>query len=193
MPEPRFADSRIADAQPVVIQTGMTAELYFTLAESSQPQNLIDGLLYVSPPPTDQHEDLLLALAEALAAWARERGGKVFVQRPCWLADTTVIEPDVLYLAPGRSHLAGRFVRGAPDLAVEVVSTATAAFDNEAKFAAYGKHGVREARFVDPETRTVTVVSGDGQAWRSERTVDFGEVIPSEMVELGTGNLGRAG
>jgi len=190
--ERSYGDDQAADARPTVIGRELTSALYFTMAESNQPQTLIDGLLYVSPPPGEEHEEVVLAVAEGLAAFARERGGKVLVGRACWLNDETVIEPDVLYLSPERTQFAGRFVRGAPDLAVEVVSPGTAGFDTEAKFTAYGKNGVREAWFVDLRRESVTVVSGDGHAWQSERTVAFGEQIPSDLVDVGAANLARA-
>jgi len=176
-----------------VIQRGVTAEVFFTLAPSRQPQNLIDGLLYASPLPTEEHEDLVLVLAEALDAFAGANGGKVFVNRPCWLGDETVVEPDVAYLVPDRVRSAGRYLREAPDLAVEVLSPGTKLFDTEAKFTAYGACGVREAWFVDPEAKYVTVVYGDGAAWNREQVVAFGDVIPSEVLAgIGAAGLGPA-
>ena len=168
--------------QPIVIQRGITAEVYFTLGESRQPQNLIDGLLYASPLPSEEHEDMVLQLANAIDGHAKRHGGKVFVNPDCWLGDSTVVQPDVAYLAPERVRVAGRYLREAPDLVVEVVEPRTLAFDNEAKFEVYGKHGVREAWFVHLAERTVTVVSGDGSKWLSETHVGFGEPLASVVL-----------
>ncbi|MEO8540462.1 MAG: Uma2 family endonuclease [bacterium] len=190
MPEaPRFADSRIADAAPVVIQRGVTSDLYLPRVETNQEQNLIDGFLFASPPPTELHEEIVLTLAEAIDACARKNGGKVFVSRDCRLGDTTVIQADVAFLSLERRNLAGRHLRGAPDLVVEVSSPGTLAFDTEAKFAAYGASGVREAWFVDPQAFTLNVVSGDGARWTGEQLGRWGEPIPSSIVDVGTANL----
>lgn len=189
MPHTSDQEAQPAEPEPIVILRNMTAERYFTLSASNQSQNLIDGLLYASPAPTEAHEDLVLALAEALDAFARANGGKVFVNRPCWLGPGTVIEPDVAYVVRDRLRIAGRYLREAPDLTVEVLSPGTRRFDTEAKFAAYGACGVREAWFVDPEAKTVTVVQGNGQAWQREQAVAFGGAIPSEVV-MGIGATG---
>ena len=41
---------------PVVVATGMTADSYFALPQVSQPQNLIEGRLYMSPSPFWKHQ-----------------------------------------------------------------------------------------------------------------------------------------
>jgi Uma2 family endonuclease len=180
----------LSDAAPIVVRSEMTADQYFGMAPSTQPQNLIDGLLYLSPPPSEEHEDVVAALAHALRQYAREHGGHVLKTRfDCWLDDSNVVQPDTGYLTPERVNLAGRYIHGAPDLVVEVLSPGTRAFDNEAKFALYGLSGAREAWFVDHDAKTVTVVNGNGQAWEQECSVRFGEPIPSQVVNVGDGNL----
>jgi Uma2 family endonuclease len=177
-------------AGPLVIQRDLTAETYFTLAESSQPQNLIDGLLYVSPQPGETHEDAVLAIAVTLREYGRSRGGQAFIGRDCWLGEATVLQPDVAYVtAERRAAIVGRFLRGAPDLVAEVIEPGTRSFDTEAKFEAYGKHGVREAWFIDLESRMVTVVFGDGRAWQREEAVAWGDPIPSAVAAVGAAGL----
>jgi Uma2 family endonuclease len=180
----------VSEAAPIVVRSEMTADQYFGMEPSRQPQNLIDGLLYLSPAPGEEHEAIVNALVAALREHARSHGGHVIRPRfDCWFDDANVVQPDTGYLVAQRVSLAGRYIHGAPDLLVEVVSPGTRSFDNEAKFALYGKLGVREAWFVDPAAEAVTVVYGDGQAWLEEVTVSFGETIPSRVVEVGAGNL----
>lgn len=182
----------LSDAEPIVVRTGMTADQYFGMPPSSTPQDLIDGLLYLSPPPGEEHEATVDSLVAALRDHARERGGHVIRPRyDCWIDDLNVVQPDTGYLSPERTNFAGRYIRGAPDLMVEVLTAGTRAFDNEAKFALYGRSGVREAWFVDSVAATVTVVNGDGRTWLGEQTVAFGEAIPSQVVRVGSGNLVR--
>ena len=184
------SDARIEDAEPIIIMSGADAERFFPLSSSRQLHNMIDGLVYAAPPPSDEHEEVVYAIESALKAFQREHGGRVIRSRyDCCLSDTTVVQPDTGYVVPERTHLIGTYLRGAPDLAIEVVSRGTRAFDTEAKFEAYGKGGVREAWFVDLEAKQVTVVIGDGEAWNSERAVAFGEVIPSEIVSARDANL----
>jgi Uma2 family endonuclease len=166
--------------------------MYFTLSGTTQPQNLIGGLLYASPPPTERHEEVVLAVAEALAAYARDSGGKVFVGRDCWLGEATVVQPDVAYLAPERDYLAGRYLRGAPDLVVEVTSLGTRTFDSETKFAAYAATDVREIWYVDPDAETTTVMRRDRDGWDTQPPAAFGETLPTFAAwRIGAGGLAR--
>ncbi len=178
-------------ATPAIIMRGLTAETYFTLAATDQPQNLVQGMLYASPFPTEPHEDAVLAIARAIDACAKRRGGKTFVNPDCWVDDATVVQPDVAYLAPERLRVAGRFLREAPDLVVEVVTRSTAEFDRRVKFSAYPGTAVREAWLVDLDERAVTVFVSDGDRWETKPSVGFGEAVPSELLpEIGSAGLG---
>ena len=180
------------DAVPVVTRVGMTADEYFALPETMQPQNLIEGRLYVSPSPIDRHQDIVGELYIELSGYRREHGGYVILSPfGCWLADGTVIQPDTGYVIAARRQLVDRYMHGAPDLVVEVLSPGTRRFDRQKKLQTYGVNGVREAWLVDPDAETVTVFTGNGSEWTRERSVLFGEAIPSDIVDIGAGNLVR--
>ncbi|MGE0601596.1 MAG: Uma2 family endonuclease [Dehalococcoidia bacterium] len=183
--------SRFPDVPPIVVMADASTDWFFGAASSArQPHNMIDGVVYASPPPSEDHEDAVYAIEAALKAFQRANGGRVIrVRLDCWLNETTIVQPDTGYVVAERSNLIGSYLRGAPDLAVEVMTPGSRQFDNEAKFDAYGRHGVREAWFVDLETKQITVVNGDGGAWSSERVVKFGEDVPSQIVSVGDANL----
>ncbi len=188
MDEPRYSvDDR---SQPAIIMRGLSAETYFTLAPSGQPQNLVEGLLYACPFPTEKHEDAVLNIARAVDGCARRRGGKTFVNPDCWLGESTVVQPDVAYLAPERVRVAGRFLREAPDLVIEVTSSGAGRFDREVKFSAYPGTAVREAWLVDLDARTVTVFAASGDGWETLPVVAFGGPLPSLLLpEVGAAGL----
>lgn len=189
MTQPRYS-SEDDPTPPTVIMRGLTAEVYFTLAPSEQPQNLVDGLLYASPFPSEEHEDAVLAIARAIDEAAKRAGGKTFVEPDCWLGENTVVRPDVAYLAPERVRVAGRYLREAPDLVVEVVSRGTATFDRHVKFSAYPGTAVREAWLVDLEGKTATVFVAGGDTWQTLPAVSFGALIPSALLpEAGAAGL----
>lgn len=58
--------------------------------------------------------------------------------------------------ARGEPHAQGRFLRVAPDLAVEVLSPSTASRDRGEKKAIYQRNGVREYWLVDPAARRIS-------------------------------------
>src|SRR5262249_45639607 len=70
--------------------------------------------------------------------------------------ETSVVEPDIVYLATDRLPLVRRRgVVGSPTLVVEILSPATATTDRGAKRALYARHGVPHYWIVDLETRVL--------------------------------------
>ncbi len=68
----------------------------------------------------------------------------------------SVVQPDIVVYCD-RSKLHERGARGAPDLAIEVLSPSTSRKDLNEKFRLYEKHGVREYWVVDPGNRAIHV------------------------------------
>ena len=189
MAQPKHAEPMEAERPPTVARVGMTADEYLALPETSQPQNLIDGRLYVSPAPRPRHQLIVGDLYVAIRTFQLGNGGySILSPTDCVLNDGTVVQPDVAYIRAGREAIVGNRVNGAPDLAIEVLSPGTRRFDRQKKLRAYGLNGVREAWLVDPEAETVTVFTGSGGEWTHEQSVLFGETIPSSVVDIGSGN-----
>ena len=83
--------------------------------------------------------------------------GEVFVSPlDCILSETTVVQPDVIYLESARSSLAtARGIEGPPTLAVEIMSRSTAQVDRGAKLQLYARHGITHYWIVDPDARSI--------------------------------------
>ncbi len=88
-----------------------------------------------------------------------------------------IVQPDIVFVTPAHSHIIRKRLWGAPDLAVEVLSSGTRRYDRRVKREWYQQYGVREQWVVDPIARTVEVTSlpilasgvvfGEGQVIRS--------------------------
>jgi Uma2 family endonuclease len=116
---------------------------------------LLYGRLPVTPAPTLRHQRVVLALARRLLDLAERAGGEVFVSPvDVVLADHSIVQPDVIYVSPGRSGILGHRVEGAPDLVVEIVSPATARRDLGEKMRLYGASRIVEYWIIDPELET---------------------------------------
>ena len=192
MAQPKYAEPMEAERPPKVVRVGMTADEYFAGPETMQPHNLIDGRLYRSETPTPRHQELVGDLAVALYHYREGHGGYVILSpSDCRLDDVNVLQPDLGYVIAARRRLVDRYMHRAPDLIIEVLSPGTRRFDRQQKLAVYARNGVREAWLVDPDAETVTVFSGNGSEWTGERSVLFGDAIPSDVVDIGSGNLVR--
>ena len=121
---------------------------------------LIDGEHYVSPAPAVKHQDIVLNLVHILLTFVRaHRLGKVMVGPVDVLfTEHDVVEPDVLFVAAAHGdRVRERYVAGAPDLVIEVLSPSNRGFDRIKKRRLYEAHGVPEYWIVDPPTETLEV------------------------------------
>jgi Uma2 family endonuclease len=70
------------------------------------------------------------------------------------LADTTIVQPDIVYLAADRlDRISRRGIEGPPTLAVEVLSSSTRRIDRVTKRRLYARYGVPFLWLVDPDAR----------------------------------------
>jgi Uma2 family endonuclease len=155
-----------------------TYEDYQQLPEGA-PYELIHGHLVMSPSPSTKHQRLVRRLSRLLADGVQREGGEVFfAPMDVRLADDTVVQPDVLYIAPGRmDRIKKEEIDGAPTLVIEVASPSTSHLDAFDKKQLYEAHGVREYWIVDPDTKTVEVyVPGDEEYTLHQRRVGSGTV-----------------
>jgi Uma2 family endonuclease len=74
-----------------------------------------------------------------------------------------VVEPDLLYVSRGRSHILDKWVHGAPDAVVEILSPSNRRYDEVTKRDLYDRTGVPEYWIVDPDAETVKVFRRDGE------------------------------
>jgi Uma2 family endonuclease len=72
-------------------------------------------------------------------------------------SDYDVLEPDLLFVLNERRSILQDWVRGAPDLVIEILSPTTTTLDRGPKLKAYARFGVSEYWIVDPEERAITV------------------------------------
>jgi Uma2 family endonuclease len=127
------------------------------------------------------HELVKSNLIEILAGWlAQNRIVKLFSETMFQLDDYNSPIPDVSVLLPARivPGSTGLF-QGAPEIAIEVVSSETA-IHLENKIELYLAHGSKSVWVVFPEQRTVRIFSADGQAriFLQNQTLEDPNVLP---------------
>jgi Uma2 family endonuclease len=123
---------------------------------------LIEGELIVTPAPVPDHQTIVGNLYAAMrAASLAASSGRVFLGPiDVRLTPDTVLEPDLCFVSAERLHIVGpKTIDAAPDLVVEVLSPGTSGRDRGAKRALYARFGVQEYWIVDPEARTLTVLT----------------------------------
>lgn len=138
-----------------------TSRDYRALSEDGQRYEVVRGVLYMSPPPSVEHQRIVKAIVAALSRAVEVSGaGEVFVAPlDVELNYQNVVQPDVFVVLREHSErVAESRIIGAPDLVIEVASPGTARHDLSRKLDAYAQAGVPEYWIVLPGSKTVEVL-----------------------------------
>jgi Uma2 family endonuclease len=168
----------------MVERTRMSTADYLALPETTQPMELINGEVIVSPAPVPRHQGITLNTAFTLRNIAQTIGGKVYVSPiDVYLDEGQVPQPDVVYLAPdSRCEVTDKRLVGPPDLVVEVFSPGSVRHDKLDKFEIYERYGVREYWMLDPQETYIEVYRRDGDALVHQGVYGPGQTFPSAVL-----------
>ncbi len=123
---------------------------------------LIDGVAYdMSPAPMIKHQRMLGRLWAEISRFLHGKPCEPFFAPVDVLfprlgqtddeADT-VVQPDIVVVCDPAKTENGKFVRGAPDLVVEILSPSTSKKDLNEKYRLYEREGVREYWALEPRS-----------------------------------------
>ena len=138
----------------------LTYRDYAALPDDGHRYELHDGALSVTPAPGTRHQRISANFFSVLRDHVAARGlGEVlYAPLDVILSDTTVLQPDLVYLDASRQALiTERGVDGPPSLVVEILSPSTGTIDRVTKPALYARFGVPWLWLVDPKARTLEV------------------------------------
>ncbi len=143
----------------------MIASLKYTHADLLQMpddgkrREIIDGELYVTPSPLNYHQKILFNITLAFGNFLESNplGELRFAPLDVILSDHNILEPDLLLVLNEHKNILQDWVRGAPDLVIEILSPTTEARDRGIKLKAYARYGVGEYWIVDPVAQVVEV------------------------------------
>jgi Uma2 family endonuclease len=161
-----------------------TYEDYCLLPEDRRYE-VIDGEPFVTPAPTLMHQAVKMRLVRILEDFVAASGSGVVLDAPVdvLLSRHDIFQPDILLISGGRRGILGeKYVDGAPDLVVEVLSPSTESRDRDAKAKRYATFGVREMWLVDPAAKTIEVMVNDGEGFRREAIYGEGENVRSTIL-----------
>jgi Uma2 family endonuclease len=166
------------------------AEFYAQFAESNQIIELIHGEVIMPPAPAPLHQQIVGMLHWHLMA-AKPSGTIILAPCDVHLDNENVVQPDIFFIAANNEQctIGEKFVSGAPDLCIEVLSPATAKQDKTIKHALYALHGVREYWIVEATNHYIEVHVLAGDTFELRQTCFQGDsltstVLPGLQIEM---------
>lgn len=164
----------------------LSIDEYADLPDDGWRTELVRGRVVREPQPAFEHGRVQVVVAGILQRYVSEHEPDMVCVGTIGVITEeerhTVRGPDLAVVRKGRVkelHRSG-FLRGGPDLAVEIVSPSNRAGDIQEKVAEYLAAGSRLVWVIYPQTRTVAVHPSPGEArfLGEEESLTGGEVLP---------------
>lgn len=157
----------------MAIKARLSADDLWRMGEDDIRRELVNGEVIEMVPSGGIHGKLAAKVCKVLTDYvATHRSGEVVVGDVGFVLNLRVDPervraPDVAYISAERLPEGGLpqgFIRNAPDLAVEILSSSETSEQIQQKVRDYLEAGVRLVWIVAPEAKTVTVYRADGSA-----------------------------
>jgi len=157
-----------------------TVQDYMSLPDDVRAE-LIDGEFLMSPSPREPHQRISMNLAFALRSCVHaNRLGRVYsAPFDVHLPTGDVVQPDVLFVSKANEGIIQDWIRGAPDLVIEIVSPELPERDRIVKRDLYARNGVREYWLVDDASKSVEILRLESTRFVPHGYFELQDVIES--------------
>ncbi len=147
---------------------------------------LIDGEIVKKSAPAPRHQEVSLAIVEALSSHVRQQKlGKIYIPPiDVFLDGFSSVQPDILFIPTDLLHIVtDDGIEGVPTLMVEIISPTSIYRDRVTKKKLYEQHGVQEYWLVDPQELLIEVCAlQDGRYELLSAATPFEGVISSNLL-----------
>ncbi|MFN0047991.1 MAG: Uma2 family endonuclease [Cytophagales bacterium] len=167
----------------VLTKEKASVEDYMNLPEGGKYQ-LIDGEIIEMASPIEKHQDLSGEIFAKLFLHTKKNIlGKVFsAPFDVHFDEENIFQPDILFVSNERIEIIKKWIYGAPDVVIEILSPTTAYFDSHRKFHTYEKYGVKEYFLVNPEDMEVVGYKPDANGKYKEYFREY-NLLKSEAMD----------
>src|SRR5205823_4782522 len=153
------------------------------MPDDGKRREIVDGELFVTPSPLSGHQLIVSTIASAFLYLDDHPIGRLFMAPlDVIFGEYDVLEPDLLFILNEHRGIIQDWVRGAPDLVIEVLSPTTARQDRGPKLKAYARFGVPECWIVDPDQQAVEVYRLAQQVYQLAQTLREQESVTSPLL-----------
>jgi Uma2 family endonuclease len=138
----------------------ITVHDYMGMPEGPPYFELVEGELFMSPPPLRVHQEIARNIVGIILAYLEKRpiGKLFFAPFGVFLTEINAYQRDIVFVSNERkSALTDEGLSGAPDFVVEILSPSTSSLDKGAKKKIYARCGVTELWLIDPKLKMIAV------------------------------------
>ena len=150
---------------------------------------LLRGRIIMNPPAGWPHGSVETNISTPLTNFVRPRGLGIVLGSSAGydLPSGDTVEPDISFIATDRfakgpEPQEGKFIRIVPNLAIEILSPATAQRDRTEKKAIYEENGVEEYWIVDTKRREITVYNLSGKRFGRGKVYSAKDTLRSRVL-----------
>ena len=146
---------------------------------------LISGVLYMTPPPEQPHDNAVTRLVRLLTihlVGIADRGRLYVPRAAIWTGPNTYLEPDLFYVSEDLERTLQPNRRTTADLVVEVVSPGSAIYDRNTKADTYWALGVRELWLVDETAAAIEVRTRGADRFEVAGVYKKGDLLTSTVL-----------
>jgi len=152
-----------------------------------QRYEVIDGELYdMTAAPSTRHQAFSRNLQWCLHSYIYQTGSGELFNAPIDVVFDrfNVVQPDLIFISTGKRHIIqDKYVQGAPDVAIEILSPTTLSKDLATKKELYAKFGVLEYWIVDPFKDAIEVFSLKNGLYELRCSATTHGLITSEAIK----------
>lgn len=160
-----------------------TVDDYTRLPEGVRAE-LIQGEILMSPSLKPRHQRIIGNIFVAVRAFVEERDlGRVFISPlDVHLPTGNVVQPDLFVVLKANEHIVRDWVRGVPDLVVEVLSPENPERDRLVKRDLYAANGVKEYWMADGDVPAIEVLRLSGNRYEPHGYFEAGDTLSSALL-----------
>lgn len=152
----------LAPSVPQLPEQGQwTYDDWARLPDDGTRYEVIDGELYMTPPPAVFHQSASGRLFRLMSNYVEDKKLGYVYASPLGVRlpkQPVPLEPDIVFVSAAREKIiAEDYIEGAPDLVVEILSPSNWIYDRKEKFNVYKSAGVPEYWIVDYRAKTIEV------------------------------------
>jgi Uma2 family endonuclease len=146
----------------------VTFDQFYEIVEENVKAHLLDGKIIRDSPGIPKHGFTMMWIGTLIHNFNElfhlgEIGGGTTTVR---LSKYQGPEPDLFFVRTSRLGIVNeKYIDGAPDLCVEVISKSTRKIDRGRKFVLYADHGVKEYWIIDPLRCTIEFYQNQDGEW----------------------------